>query len=56
MNSQRLKTILVMIHYTIVASRIHFQRVKKYRCSLEVKENGESKGKMSSKANASKIL
>ncbi|MCO5563266.1 hypothetical protein L7F22_016903 [Adiantum nelumboides] len=45
-NSQRLKTILVVIHHTMVAARINFQQgAKRNLKPMETKEKHEHKGK-----------
>ena len=54
-NSQRPKTILVVIHHTIVASKIHFQQGgKKGNCPMEGEGHEELKGKQSTMINISK--
>ena len=54
-NSQSTKTILSTIYHNIVASQIYFQQGgKKNGLFKKVKENGRSKEKTSSEANASK--
>ena len=53
-NSQRPKTILAVIHHTIVASKLHFQGGKKINQPTEGKHQGENKGKPHSTSNATK--
>ena len=54
-NSQRLITILVVIHHSMVVLMIHFQqRSKKSSKPMEVRDQQESKGKIRNATNSSK--